>query len=376
LAISRDTFTTIGTGGAPIEVAAHDGFDGVPLTDIDYVGIGAEDIVERRTGRIGYLRGMDVSVVVRAREAGTSTEAILGLASMADHLGYKELWVGEGPRWDAFVLAAGVGMSTESASLSVGPVPVSVRDPATIVRGAVSVAALTGRRVGMALGTASVRVVEQLHRRSRARPVTDLTDSAKSIRRLIDTPPEERWAGEADAEFLRSLGALDGPLTVAAFGNRAIQVAAEYADRMLLDLVTPEQVKILRTKLEAVASNRPVPKMAAWLPVAVEPTGEAILDLKKSIADYLTIGGYKEMFIDAGFENAVADAELGMSVCQLAYSIPSGLAESVGLIGDSLDIGRRLHAYAEAGLDEVAAVPMMAGDIRGERSLRALRSLF
>ena len=314
--------------------------------------------------------------MVRAREDGASTETILGLASMAERLGYNELWIGEGPRWDAFVLAAGVGMSTESVSLTVGPVPVSVRDPATIARGAVSVAAVTGRRVGVALGTASVRVVEKLHGRSRARPVADLRDSAKSIRRLIDTAPEERWAGDPDAEFLRSLGAPQGPLTVAAFGNKAIQVAADHADRMLLDLVTPEQVRILRTKLEAAASDRPVPRVAAWLPVAVEPTAETIVEIKKSIAGYLTIGGYKEMFIDVGLEDAVAKAGSGMGVGQLTDAIPNDVAGSVGLVGDSSDIARQLDAYAAAGLDEVAAVPMVTGDTSGEGSLRALRSLF
>src|ERR687897_889049 len=101
---------------------------------------------------------MDISVVVRAREDEAGPSEILGLASLADELGYAELWIGEGPTWDAFVLATGVGLVTRNSSLTVGPVPVSVRDPATISRGAASVASVTGRRVGVALGTSSVRV--------------------------------------------------------------------------------------------------------------------------------------------------------------------------------------------------------------------------
>jgi alkanesulfonate monooxygenase SsuD/methylene tetrahydromethanopterin reductase-like flavin-dependent oxidoreductase (luciferase family) len=110
---------------------------------------------------------MDISVVVRAREDETGPEGILEIASVADRLAYPELWIGEGPTWDAFVLATAVGSVTRHAAMTVGPVPVSVRDPATISRGAASVAAVTGRRVGVALGTASVRVVEKLHGRSR-----------------------------------------------------------------------------------------------------------------------------------------------------------------------------------------------------------------
>jgi alkanesulfonate monooxygenase SsuD/methylene tetrahydromethanopterin reductase-like flavin-dependent oxidoreductase (luciferase family) len=129
---------------------------------------------------------MDISVVVRAREDETGPEEILEIASLADLLGYPELWIGEGPTWDAFVLAAAVGSVTRNAAMTVGPVPVSVRDPATISRGAASVAAVTRRRVGVALGTASVRVVEKLHGRSRRRALTDLRASARALRNQID----------------------------------------------------------------------------------------------------------------------------------------------------------------------------------------------
>lgn len=56
---------------------------------------------------------------------------------------------------------------------------------------AASVSAVTGRTVGVALGTASVRVVEKLHGRSRRRAVIDLEQSARAIRGWIDTPRTE-----------------------------------------------------------------------------------------------------------------------------------------------------------------------------------------
>lgn len=318
---------------------------------------------------------MDISVVARAREDGATTDEILGLASVADDLGYAELWVGEGPTWDAFVLASAIGNSTKSAVMTVGPVPVSVRDPATISRGAASVSAVTGRSVGVALGTASVRVVEKLHGRSRRRPVTDLEESARAIRTVIDTPKPESWVDDPDAGFLRRLDPPSGPLTVAAFGGRAIQVAADYADRMLLDLVTPKQVVALRSKLETAVGSRPRPKLAAWLPAAVDPTGEGRRQVLESIAGYLTIGGYKEMFLEAGFDAAVERAASGAELDELVEAFPVEAAGVVGLVGGLSGIGERLEAYSDAGLDEVALVPITAGDPAGERTLRALRSL-
>lgn len=319
---------------------------------------------------------MDISVVVRAREDSSDPREILGLATVADGLGYEELWIGEGPTWDAFVLATAVGLATRSASLTVGPVPVSVRDPATISRGAASVASVTGRTVGVALGTASVRVVEKLHGRSRGRAVADLRQSAEAIRQLIDTPPARRFPDDPDREFLRRLAAPTGPLTVAAFGDHAIQVAADHADRMLLDLVTPEQVATLRSKLEAAASPKPGPRLAAWLPAAVEPSDEAVRLVLESVAGYLTVAGYREMFIEAGFGDAVARANAGADLSQLVDALPDGAAGMVGLVGAKSDIAERLQAYDEAGLDEVAVVPVSTGGTDRERTMRELRSLW
>ncbi|WP_030955481.1 LLM class flavin-dependent oxidoreductase, partial [Streptomyces sp. NRRL S-481] len=113
---------------------------------------------------------MDISVVAAGREDDSPIEEPLRVAVLADRLGYREVWAGEGATWDSFVLAAAIGAATEQAVLTAGPVPVNVRDPLTIVRGAASTAAVTRRPVGVALGTSSKRVVEGVHGRPRTRP--------------------------------------------------------------------------------------------------------------------------------------------------------------------------------------------------------------
>src|SRR3954470_10415476 len=131
--------------------------------------------------RRGSGRCMDFSVVAVAREDDSPVEEPLRVATVADRLGYREVWAGEGPTWDAFVLAAAIGRSTERVALTAGPIPVSVRDPYTSARGAASVAALVGRPVGVALGTSSKRVVEGMHGRPRVRPAAVLEEQAAAV---------------------------------------------------------------------------------------------------------------------------------------------------------------------------------------------------
>ncbi|PAZ15991.1 LLM class F420-dependent oxidoreductase [Streptomyces sp. SA15] len=316
---------------------------------------------------------MDISVVAVGREDDSAVDEPLRVAELADRLGYREVWAGEGPTWDSFVLAAAIGRATERVALTAGPVPVSVRDAYTIARGAASVAAVTGRPVGVALGTSSKRVVEGVHGRPRVRPAAAMEESSAAVRGLLHAPEGEPVV--PGSPFRRRLPPPGGPLTVAAFGDRAIATAAAHADRMLLDIVSPEQVRLLRAKLEAAAerAGRTPPTLASWLPAAVDPQPESLAQVLGSIAGYLTVPGYSDMFVAAGLGEAVELAASGADRDTLLRALPPEAAGTVGLVGDLDAVRARIDAYAEAGLDEIALVPATAGDPAGERTLKALR---
>jgi probable F420-dependent oxidoreductase len=317
---------------------------------------------------------MDISVVVASRP-NVAPEGELRTAVLADQFGYHELWVGEGFVWDAFVLATAAGLATARIPVTVGPIPVSVRDPASIARGAASTAALIGRPVGVALGTSSVRVVERMHGRSRRRAVTTMAESARAVRSLLRGEQAD-FQGETVSThgYRLRLDPPGGPITLAAFGDRAIEVAAEHADRMVLDLVSPELASGYRAKLDAAARRvgRPAPKLAAWIPAAVDPGPAATAQLRQSLAGYLEVAGYGEMFAAAGLGDAVELAGAGADRDALLAALPDEAIDRIGLVGDVAEVTRRLAAYADAGLDEIVLVPATDGDPGGEYTLTAL----
>jgi alkanesulfonate monooxygenase SsuD/methylene tetrahydromethanopterin reductase-like flavin-dependent oxidoreductase (luciferase family) len=168
-----------------------------------------------------------------------------------------------------------------------------------------------------------------------------------------------------------------GPITVAAFGDRAIAVAVEHADRMVLDLVSPERARHYRTTVDNAArdAGRPAPKLAAWLPAAVEPGPAAQREITRSLVGYLEVAGYGEMFAAAGLGGAVRLARSGADPDTLTDALPPDAAEKFGLVGDIDTVTERLAAYADAGLDEIVVVPATAGDPGAERTLTALARL-
>ncbi|GAA0920850.1 LLM class F420-dependent oxidoreductase [Pseudonocardia zijingensis] len=317
---------------------------------------------------------MEITVVIASRPEVPPDEE-LRTAVVADRLGYRDLWVGEGFVWDAFALATAAGLKTRQIELTVGPIPVSVRDPASIARAAASTAALVGRPVGVALGTSSLRVVERMHGRSRRRAVTTMAESAQALRALFAGQVAD-FAGETVSthDYRLRLDPPGGPITLAAFGDRAIEVAARHADRMVLDLVSPELARHYRGKLDAAAERvgRPAPRLAAWIPAAVDPTPEARVQVLRSVLGYLSVAGYQEMFVAAGLGDAVRRSQEGADVDELVGAVPPSAVERLGLVGDAASVRERLDAYAEAGLDEVVLVPATAGDPGGERTLIAL----
>ncbi len=301
-------------------------------------------------------------------------EEVIQTAAIADALGYPAIWIGEMATWDAFALGAHVGRTFQQAGLVLGPFAVAVRDPAMIAIGAASVAALTGRKVSVALGTSSTTVVESWHGRDRSRSSLALAESAVAVRSLLDGHKTE-----LDGEVLHTNGyrlRLTPPrseLIVAAFGDQAIRVAAAHADTMVLNLVDPPSVRALAGKLEQAAAEcgRPRPRVAVWITCAVDPGPLAIEQLRRGVVGYLAAPGYAEMFCRAGYADLVAFARTRPHPRELLDAVPPSLNTVVGLIGSRAEVAARMAEYIQAGADDIVLVPAATDqDPAGERTLR------
>jgi len=302
----------------------------------------------------------------------------LDLAIAADRLGYPELWIGEMATYDAFAFATAVGHKTQQIALSIGPLAVGVRTPMTMAMGIASVADLTGRQTGLALGASSTVVVEHWHGRARARTARQLDETAQIVRGLLAGEKVDFSGETASCRGYRlRLAAVHSPLTVAAFGPAAVRVAARRADRMLLNMVTPQSLGRLRGELAAAAeaAGRPVPRLAVWLTCAVDPEPAAIQQLLQAIVGYLAAPGYAEMISEAGFAGLVEFARTRPHPRELLAAMPQELVAAIGLVGTEAEISRRLEEYRAAGADEICLVPATAGDPGGLRTLSVMSAL-
>ena len=302
----------------------------------------------------------------------------LEVAINAERLGYPELWIGEMATYDAFAFATAVGHRTSRIALSIGPLAVSVRSPMTMAMGIASVADLTGRQTSLALGASSTVVVEQWHGRTRTRTARQLDETAQIVRGLLNGEKVDFSGETASCRGYRlRLDAVPGPLTVAAFGPAAVRVAGRRADRMLLNMVTPDSLARLREAMAAAAQEmgRAVPGVAVWLTCAVDPDPASIQQLMRAIVGYLAAPGYAEMISEAGFGELVEFARTRPHPKKLLAAMPPELLAAIGLVGTRSAIKDRIEQYRAAGADEICLVPATASDAGGLQVLEAMRQL-
>ena len=300
-------------------------------------------------------------------------EEALDIATAAAEAGLTGLWIGEMVSFDAFALATAIGMCAPELRLNVGPLPISVRNPAAIALGASSVATLTGCQIDIALGASSPIIVGGWHDREWSHSAARMRETIQCLRPILRG---ER--ADYGGRFVRSHGfRLRHPLPdtrigVGAFGPIMTRLAARLADEVVLNLASPQRVAQVRQQLDhhGAAAGRPSPHLTVWVPVAVQPGAAALRQLANQLAIYLAPPGYGEMFCELGSAELVKRARSGARRSELAAAIPLELAEQLAAVGTPDQVSARLRAYREAGADTVAAIPVTAEDPAGRAALQ------
>ena len=301
----------------------------------------------------------------------------LDIAFEADRAGFGTLWVGEMATFDAFSLATAIGLRTDHIGLRIGPLPIGVRSPVGLALGTSTVAGLTGRRVDLALGVSSPAIVRDWHGRDWAEPAARMRETVRATRKILNGERSEHAGPHVRTSGFRLRRPMPATsITVAAFGPAMTRVAAEEADEVVLNLVTPDHVAQVRKAIDAhaLAAGRPAPRLAVWVTAAMDPGKAALQQLAAQLAVYLKPPGYADFFRSIGYEDLVARARSGASRAELVNAIPEALLDAVCMLGSSHRIVGRIADYHSAGADHVGLVPATAQDPGGHHLLTALSS--
>lgn len=257
---------------------------------------------------------------------------LAGLARRGEELGYRFLFLPEVGARDT--LATVTGLAGETSTLRMGPgvVPLPSRSATLLAMAAVTAHERTGGRLVLGLGTGPA-VPGALDRLGRT--IVALREAFRTGRAELDGARIELGLLPADPL----------PIWIAALGPRAVRLAGEVADGVLLNWCTPERVHQARAEIEGAAEEAGRPAASVTVGVYVR-AADAHATMLPMAAEYGGYASYARQFRAMGIDPRD----------------PEAIVSSVCVVTADADAARaRLEAYREAGADLPVVYPVTDG---------------
>jgi alkanesulfonate monooxygenase SsuD/methylene tetrahydromethanopterin reductase-like flavin-dependent oxidoreductase (luciferase family) len=264
---------------------------------------------------------------------------VAGIAREGEGLGYAAVFLPETGARDTLATLMGVAGETEEIVLGTGVIPMPARTAQLAAMAAATVQELSGGRHILGVGTGP----------SSPGALGRLRDYVERIRDLV--------GGSAPGAALRLPLPAPVPIWIAALGPRAVRLAGEIADGVILNWCTPERVAEARDAIRAAAGEVGRDPAAVTIAVYVRASfsGRADEALLAAASEYGSYPAYARQFEAMGVASA-----------------PEAIVDAVCLRGDPDRARERLETYRIAGADLPVVYPVLAPGEGREAALAVL----
>lgn len=275
------------------------------------------------------------------------------LAREGEGLGYSAVFLPEIVGRDALVALGEVAGETQDLRLGTGIIPMSSRASWLTAMAAATVQERSAGRLVLGVGTGPAVPGALEH----------LRHLILTIRRLLDGE-----AVETDGRTVRLSLIPEEPVPIwmSALGPRAMRVAGEVADGVLLNWCTPERVhdaaSAIREGASAAGRDPADVTVAVYVRASLGASEDASMAaLRTAAGEYASYPAYGRQFALMGLEEQAQRAAAAHSAGR-PDDVPERLVRSVALVGAPLAARERLGAYREAGADLPVVYPVATSD--------------
>ncbi|RIK08667.1 MAG: hypothetical protein DCC49_08630 [Acidobacteria bacterium] len=295
------------------------------------------------------------------------TGRVMKLAEAADGLGFSSVWFAESDQADAIGLMHAAAVTTKSASIASGVIPIQTRPPALVAMGCANLAQLAPGRIRLGIGHSSPNVVGRWCDRPfiQENAVAQVREFVEAVSACLSGERVD-FSGDwyqIKGFRLRVNGADDVDFVVAALGDGMAKAATEFADGILMSYITPSRLAGLVPQLKEL-SGRSF-GVSVMLHVAITDSPAKSIDAyKRVLVSYSTVDAYAAVFGEAGFESQVEAVRRLWGEGDRSGALDAIDEEMVGeltAIGSADHVKSRITSLVEAGADEV-----VIGIVEGE----------
>ncbi len=275
---------------------------------------------------------------------------LVEVVETAERTGYEVVFLPEIAGRETFSTLAGLAGTTTNMKLGTGVVTVVARRPRVTAMAAATVHELSGGRMILGLGTGS----------SEPGSLAGLRGYTALVRRML--------SGEAvrdgDSTFRLTLDPASAPLPIwiAALGPKAMRLAGEIADGVILNWCPPERVaearRLIAEGAEAAGRDPSAVAVAVYVRACVGQEPEhALPALREAAGQYAAYPAYRRQFEAVGLGEEADRAAAAVREGRLG-DVPEALVRAVCLLGDARHAAARLRAYRDAGADLPVVYPV------------------
>lgn len=270
------------------------------------------------------------------------------VVSSAEQEGYGALFLPEIVGRDALVTLGALAGETRGLRLGTGVIPMRSRTPRLTAMAAATVHERSGGRLVLGIGTGG----------SGRGALEALRATVTEIRTLLAGDPDE------DGDQLSLDPGSPVPVWVSALGPRAMRLAGEIADGVILNWCTPDRIAFARARIAegAEAARRDPAEVAISVYVRSWVGGdetEAISALKEMAGQYASYPSYRRQFDEMGLGPQASVAGQAHRAGR-PEDVPEVLVRTVCAVGD--EAGGRVEAFRDAGADLPIVYPVATAD--------------
>ncbi|OAN38599.1 LLM class F420-dependent oxidoreductase [Mycolicibacterium iranicum] len=308
--------------------------------------------------RIGLMVGSDKERDRRDRLPGLISDGVA-----AEEAGFSSFWFPQVPGYlDAMTAIALLGASTNTIELGTAVVPIQTRHPLILAQQALTTNAACRGRFTLGLGLSHDWIINGQLGLPYGKPVRTLRDHLDVLAAALAGPGQIN----VENDGFRVHSPIDvtdvaPPVLLAALGPTMLRIAGERADGTVLWMADERAVgEHVAPRITAAAegAGRPAPRIVAGVPVALCAPGE-VDDARTHASEILGHAHFSPNYVAL---------------------LEHGDAEDVGdtmAAGDESAVARRLGAYRDAGVTDLAArIIPLGGDAAARRRSRERTAQF
>ena len=295
----------------------------------------------------------------------------IGLAQLAESLGYEMVWVPEGGGSDSITRLAAYAGSTSTVRLGTGILPAFSRTPGLTAMTALGMHIISDGRFSLGLGVGHRGSAEGIHGIPFRRPMTRIRETVDVVRQLLKGE-HVTYQGKVFNVKDGSLGyggESDVPIYIAALGPQMLELAGELADGVLLNWATPSYLERAMEHLNigAARAGRDLEEIhvACYIRVAVTPDRNMVrTPLKQQILRYCGMDYYRNFFAQTGFANeaeAIGRYLEEGNRAAAARSVTDKMQRTLAVFGGVDYCRKEIQLRRDLGIQMPVIAPFIAG---------------